>query len=219
MTNILSIQPRRQDIRTSASEDWTDVFPLYQAGPAAVVAGARNVGNGALTVNGVAAYAMIGPHVVTVTDVSGLVTYSVVDPAGTAIGRGIAGTATQIGGLNLTLTSGNQPFAVGDTWGIQPSAPLIDDTGIDYVLQVRPSQTSPVVALEATSLPPGGTLQTLRPGGGTGLPTLLVPYSMMNPLRFPPGQYVYELLALADGRRKSAYVGNLEHLDGVAHLP
>jgi hypothetical protein len=94
-----------------------------------------------------------------------------------------------------------------------------DDTGIDYVLQVRPSQTSPVVALEATSLPPGGTLQTLRPGGGTGLPTLLVPYSMMNPLRFPPGQYVYELLALADGRRKSAYVGNLEHLDGVAHLP
>ncbi|KMO33917.1 hypothetical protein VQ02_19995 [Methylobacterium variabile] len=218
-TRILSIQPRRQDIRTSASEDWTDVFPLYQAGPAAVVAGAGNAGNGALTVSAVGAYVTIGPHVVAVVEAGALVVFSVTDPAGTILGRGLAGTTVQVGGLSLTLSPGSQPFAAGDAWGVQPSAPLIDDTGIDYVLQVRSSQTSPVVTLEATSQPPGGTLQTLRPGAGTGLPSLIVPYTMMSPARFPPGPYVYELLALADGRRKSAYFGNLEHVDGVAYLP
>ncbi|AWB22438.1 hypothetical protein DA075_17210 [Methylobacterium currus] len=96
---------------------------------------------------------------------------------------------------------------------------MIDDAGIDYVLQIRQSQTSPVVTLEAVSQPPGGTLQTLIPGRGCGMPTLLVPDLMMAPVRFPPGSYVYELLALADGRRKSAYFGNLEHVDGVAYLP
>ena len=219
-TNILLIQPRRQDLRTSTTEDWTDAFPLVRAGPAAVVAGISNQGDGSLVVSDVAAYAELGPHLVTVTSaVSGVFLFSVSEPGGSLIGRGMAGATVTVGGLTLTLTPGSRPFAVGDSWGVQPSNPLIDDTGIDYLLHVRQSQTSPVVTLEATSRPPGGTLQTLIPGGGSGVPTLLVLASAMSPSRFPPGSYVYELLALADGRRKSAYFGNLEHVAGVAYLP
>lgn len=219
-TSILSIQPRRQDIRTSASEDWTDAFPLVQAGPAAIVAGAENRGNGTLVVSAVATYAELGPHLVTVTSaVGGVFLFSVAGPGGAMIGRGMAGVTVTVGGLTLSLTAGSVPFVAGDSWGVQPTAQVIDDTGIDYVLQVRQSQTSPVVMLEATSRASGGTLQTLIPGRGTGVPTLLVLAPMMAPSRFPPGAYVYELLALADGRRKSAYFGNLVHVDGVAYLP
>ncbi|AWB21251.1 hypothetical protein DA075_10290 [Methylobacterium currus] len=214
------IQPRRQDLQTSASADWTDAFPLVQAGPAAVVAGIGNRGDGPLAVTAVAPYTELGPHVVTVTSAAGGVfLFGVTDPGGTLVGRGMAGATVTVAGLTLSLTPGSTPFQVGDAWGVQPTPQLIDDTGIDYVLQVRQSQTSPVVTLEATSRPPGGTLQTLIPGAGSGVPTLLVLAPMMAPTRFPPGPYVYELLALADGRRKSVYFGNLEHVDGVAYLP
>jgi uncharacterized protein YidB (DUF937 family) len=218
-TRILSIQPRRQDLRTSASEDWTDPFPLYEAGPAAVIVGSQNAGNGSLSVLAVDAYTVIGPHRVTVEGVDGVTTYSVTDPSGTILGRGLAGAAARIGGLTVSLAPGSVPFAIGDAFGIQPVAQLLDDTGIDYVLQVRQTQTSPVVALEATSRSDNGTLRTLAPGAGSGVPTLIVPHTMMSPARLQPGLYVYELLALADGRRKTAYYGNLEHVDGVAYLP
>ncbi|MGX7709140.1 hypothetical protein [Methylobacterium sp. Gmos1] len=219
-TNILLIQPRRLDLRTSASEDWTDPLPIVRAGPAAIVAGVTNVGTGTLVVSDVAAYASLDPHLVTVTSTTGGVAlFSVTGGNGALIGRGMAGAPVTVGGLTLTLTPDNVPFVAGDSWGVQPTPQLLDDTGIDYVLQVRQNQTSPVVTLEATSLPPGGTLQTLIPGRGSGLPTLLVLAPMMAPTRFPPGAYVYELLALADGRRKSCLFGNLEHVDGVAYLP
>lgn len=219
-TNILLIQPRRQDLRTSASEDWTDAFPLVQPGAAAIVAGAGNRGDGSLTISAVAPYVEIGPHVITITSVaSGVCVFGLTNPAGALVGRGLAGVAVTIAGLTILLTQGGTPFAVGDAWGIQPTPQPIDDTGIAYVLQVRQSQTSPVVTLEATSQPPGGTLQTLFPGNGSGVPMLFVPAAMMAPARFPPGPYVYEMLALADGRRKSVYFGNLEHVDGVAYLP
>ncbi|GJD63739.1 hypothetical protein [Methylobacterium frigidaeris] len=219
-TQILSILPRRQDLRTSASEDWTDAFPLVRAGPAAIVAGVDNRGNGTLVVSGVAAYAELGPHLVTVTSATGGVfLFSVTAPGGAPIGRGMAGVPVTVGGLTLTLTPGDVPFVAGDAWGVQPTAQPIDDTGIEYVLQIRQSQASPVVTLEAASQAPSNALQTLIPGRGTGVPTLLVLAAAMAPARFPPGSYVYELLALADGRRKSAYFGNLEHVDGVAYLP
>ena len=218
-TQILAVQPRRQDLRTSTTEDWTDALPLYRAGPAAVVAGAQNVGNGALTVSAVQPYTAVDPHVVTVSSAGDLAIYTVTGPEGVITGRGVAGTVTQAGGLTLTLTSGSVPFAIGDTFAVQPTPVLINDTGFTYLLQVRASQMSPVVVLEAMSHPPAGVTPTIIAGNGTGVPTLLVPYTLMAPDRFPPMPYVYEMLVIADGRRKTSHFGNLTHFAGVAYLP
>lgn len=218
-SQILAIQPRRQDLRTQTTEDWTDAFPLYRAGTAGVVAGATNVGNGSLQVDSIDPLTPLGGHIVTVTGAGGITAITVTDPTGIVTGRGVAGAPLYAAGLTLTLTPGSVPFAVGDVFAVQPTPAYIDDTGIAYILQVRPSQTSPVVSLEARSAPTDGSTPTIIPGGGSGVPALLVPYTLMSASRLAPDAYVYELLALAEGRRKVAYFGNLDHVGGVAYLP
>ncbi len=219
MTNILSIYPRQQDLRTQTNEDWTDGFPLYRAGLAGVVPGAKNVGNGALTVVSVDPLAILGGHQVEVTAAGGLTAITVTDPYGSVSAQGFAGAPLYAGGLTLNLAVGSAAFAVGDTFAVQPTLDLIDDTGIRYVLQVRRSQDAAAVEFQADSAPSDGSDPTIIAGGGTGRPALLVPFGLMAESRFPPGDYVYDLLAIAEGRRRVVYYGNLSHVQGAGYIP
>lgn len=219
MTNILSIQPRRQDLRTQTNEDWTDGFPLYQAGEAGVVPGSKNVGNGALSVLSVDPYTILGGHQVEVTSVGTLTAITVTDPFGNVSARGFAGAPLYAGGISLNLSVGSTAFAVGDSFAIQPMIDFIDDTGIRYVLQVRRTQDAAAVEFQADSAPTDGTTPMIIAGNGTGRPALLVPYLLMDASRFPIGDYVYDLLAVAEGRRRVAYYGNLSHVQGAGYIP
>ena len=219
MTNILAIQPRQQDLRTQTNEDWTDGFPLYRAGLAGVVPGVKNVGNGALTVMSVDPITPLGGYEVEITSVGGLTAITVTDPYGTVSARGFAGTPLYASGITLNLAIGSIAFAVGDTFAVQPTVDFIDDTGIRYVLQVRRTQDAASVMFQADSAPPDGSPPTIVAGNGTGRPALLVPYTLMDASRFPPGEYVYDLLAVADGRRRVVYYGNLSHVQGAGYIP
>lgn len=219
MTNILAIQPRQQDLRTQTNEDWTDGFPLYRAGPAGVIAGATNLGNGSLTIQSVDPMTLLGGHRVEVTGAGGLTAVTVTDPYGTVTARGFVGAPLYAAGILLTVTAGTMPFTVGDSFAVQPTIDYVDDTGIRYVLQVRHSQDGATVVFQADSAPPDGTTPTIAAGNGTGRPALMVPYELMNASRFPPDNYVYDLIAVADGRRRSAFFGNLSHVQGAGYIP
>lgn len=219
MTNILSIYPRQQDLRTQTNEDWTDGFPLYRAGLAGVVPGAKNVGNGALTVISVDPLTPLGGYEVEVTSVGGLTAITVADPFGAVAARGFAGAPLYAAGITLNLAVGSTAFAVGDTFAVQPTVDFIDDTGIRYVMQVRRSQDAAAVIFQADSAPSDGSTPTIAAGAGTGRPALMVPFAQMDASNFPPGDYVYDLLAIADGRRRVAYFGNLSHVQGAGYIP
>lgn len=219
MTNILSIYPRQQDLRTQTNEDWTDGFPLYRAGLAGVVPGAKNVGNGALTVISVDPLTPLGGYEVEVTSVGGLTAITVTDPFGTVSARGFAGAPLYAGGITINLAVGSTAFAVGDTFAVQPTVDFIDDTNIRYVLQVRRTQDAAAVIFQADSAPPDGSTPTIVAGAGNGRPALMVPFTLMDASSFPPGDYVYDLLTIADGRRRVAYFGNLSHVQGAGYIP
>lgn len=219
MTNILAIQPRQQDLRTQTNEDWTDGFPLYRAGPAGVVVGKSNVGNGTLTVQSVDPMTLLGGHRVEVTATGSLTAITATDPYGTVTARGFVGAPLYAGGILLTVTAGSTAFAVGDTFAVQPTIDFVDDTGIRYVLQVRQTQDGATVVFQADSAPQDGSTPTIVAGNGTGRPALMVPFPLMDASRFPPGDYVYDLIAVADGRRRVAYFGNLSHVQGAGYIP
>lgn len=219
-TNILSIQPREINFRTATNADWLDGLLCWQAGAGGVVAGAANVGNGSLTVEGVATGTALGAHILEITSLDGIPRFTVADPGGTVTARGVAGTQLYAGGITLTLSSGSTMFAVGDTYAVGVLPVPIDITGIAFDLQVRQSATSANVQLSATSRQPDPTqAPTIIAGGSGGQVALRVLRAALARERFAPGSYVYDILASADGLRVQAFYGVIQHVDGVTFLP
>ncbi|GEP00621.1 hypothetical protein [Methylobacterium haplocladii] len=218
MTNILAIQPRYQPLRVALNDDWTDSFPLYQAGTAGVVVGSGNTGNGSVSVQSVEPRTPLGGHAVVVTSTDNLVGITVTDPNGAVTALGYAGAPLSAGGLVLTVTPGSTPFRVGDAFAVQPTPATINDTGISYVLQVRRADTIQRLIFEALSDPTDNSDPLIVKGNGTGAPGLMVPYTTMGSGRLLPGDYVYELLAFGDDRRKVAYYGPLTFVEAVVYL-
>lgn len=219
MTNILSIIPRRQDIRTQTNVDWTDGFPIYGAGTPGVIRGVGMVGNGSLTVSSTDPLTPLGPYVVTISTVGTFTGVVVTDPAGSVIGHGLVGQSFAAGGFVLRLTQGTTAFALGDAFAIQPVPVPLDISGIAWALQVRTSPDAAAVAFAASSAPEDGSEPTILTDDAGGVAGLLVPYAAMARERFAPGAYAYDLIAIAEKRRVLAYYGALTHVEGVAYLP
>lgn len=218
-TNILSIQPRRQNFRTSTNADWLDGLFISQTGAAGIVAGADNVGNGSLAVASVSAGVAAGVYSVSVTSLDNSPRITVQDPDGAVIGKGVAGLQFYAAGITLTLTKGSTAFAVDDTFFISVLPTPIDITGIDFDLQIRLSATDPNVRFSATSHPASSSVvPTIALGGPAGTIALRILTPAMSPDKFPPGTYVYDLLASADGVRVVAFYGTIEHVSGVTFL-
>jgi len=219
-TNILSIQPREINFRTATNADWLDGLLCWQAGAGGAVAGAANVGNGALTVQGVTTGTTLGAHILEITSLDGIPRFTVTDPSGTVTARGVSGTPICAGGITLMLSLGSAAFAVGDTYAIGVLPVPIDITGIQFDLQVRLSGTSANVQLSATSAQPDPSLPpTIVSGGPGGQVAMRVLRDSLARERFAPQTYVYDIIASADGLRVTAFFGVIQHVDGVTFLP
>ena len=220
-TQIADIQARRVDFDTYTNADWLDGLMVWKAGAGGVVAGAENVGNGALTVASVDAGTALGHHVVSVTSIDNLPRITVQAPDGTVTARGVAGLPLYAGGITFTLAQGSTPFAVDDTFAIGVLQTPIDITGLRFVMQARLSRTSANVAFVADSAPGGSIAPTIAVGGASGVIALAVPRALMAPDRFAPGTYVHDILAIdpETGRVVPAFFGEISHLHGVTQLP
>lgn len=219
-TNILSIQPRRQNFRTSTNADWLDGLLVYQAGSGGVVAAAKNVGNGSLAVASVGSGTTLGVHIVSVTSVDNSPRITVQDPTGAVVARGVVGLPLFASGITFTVTSGATAFAVDDTFFISVLPTPIDITGINFDLQVRLEPTDPNVRFSATSHPTSASvLPTIVTGGAGGQVAMRVLYTALSASNLPTGTYDYDLLASADGLRVVAFYGTIEHVNGVTFLP
>lgn len=226
-TQILAIQPRVINFGTQTNADWLDGLVVWQAGQGAIVEGAANVGNGALTVAAVAPQTPLDAHMVVVTSVEGIARFTVTDPQGAVTGRGAVGTPLYAGGIALTLTEGSVPFAIGDAFAIGVLPVPVDITGLLFTMQVRLSPQSANVVLSASSIVPAGSevpdtgpVPTIVLGTTGGQVAITVPRAMLTRDRFPPGAYVYDILATdpdAD-RTVPAFVGTITHVDGVTFL-
>lgn len=221
-TNLLQIQPREINFRTSTNADWLDGLLCWQAGAGGVVAGAANVGNGALTIQGVAPRTTLGAHILEITSLDGVPRFTVTEPSGAVTAQGVAGIPAYAGGITLTLSPGATAFAVGDTYAVGVLPVPIDVSGIQFDLQVRLTATSANVQLAASSaqsdptVPPG-----IIAGGEGGQVALRVLRVDLARDRFTPRTYVYDILAtdLDAGLTVQAFFGTLEHVDGVTFLP
>lgn len=220
-TQIADIQARRADFDTQSNADWIDGLAVWKAGAGGVVAGAENVGNGALTVASVDAGTALGHHIVSVTSTDNMPRITVQAPDGTVTGRGVAGLPLYAGGITFTLAQGSTPFAVDDTFGIGVLQTPIDITGLRFVMQARLSRTSANVAFVADSAPGGSIAPTIAVGGASGVIALAVPKDLMAPNQFAPGAYVHDILAIdpETGRVVPAFYGMIEHVYGVTQLP
>lgn len=212
MSNLALIQPQRVDFDTTQATDWLDGLPMIGTpGPGGAVAGAANVGNGALTVASVAAGTAYGAHVAAVTAIAGGLTYlSVTDPNGLITAQGVAGAALYAAGISLLLSPGTTAFAVGDSFAVAVVPQPIDLTGLVFDLDARQAVGAATIALQATS---GGLNPSIANGGPLGVIAMAVPRATMARLPVKPEGYPYGIIASdpATGLRVPAFHGLIHH--------
>ncbi|MGU3386943.1 hypothetical protein ACLBYG_20700 [Methylobacterium sp. D53M] len=212
MSNLALIQPQRVDFDTTQLTDWLDGLPMIGTpGPGGTVAGAANLGTGALAVGGVAAGTSYGAHTVTVTAIAGGLTYlAVTDPAGLVTGQGVVGAPLYAAGITLTVAQGATPFAVGDSFAVSVLPVAVDITGLRFDLDARASVGDLSIALRATST---GTLPTIVTGGAGGTVAMQVPQAVMAQLPPKPDGYPYAIVATdpVTGLKVPAFYGLIHH--------
>ena len=213
MSNLALIEPQRVDFDTCQTCDWLDGLPVVgQPSAAGELAGAGNVGNGAIAVPAVAAATAPGVHAVAVTGIFGGFTHvTVTDPTGAITGQGVVGLPLAAGGITLTLTQGTTPFAVGDAFAIAVLPVPVDLTGLVFTLDARMSTVSATFAFRASSAPADGSTPTILAGGAAG--TLAMRLLRAAMAYTPPGDYPYAILASdpATGLSVPAYHGIIHH--------
>lgn len=220
-TGILDIQPREINFRTQTNADWLDGLLIWQAGSGGVVPGPANAGSGALTIASVASATALGAHTVTVTSTDGMPRITVQDPGGTVTATGVVGLPLYAGGITFTLASGTPPLKAGDAFAIGILPVPLDITGLQFELHARLTPTSANVVLSAASNPAPGAMPTIATGGADGTIGMQVLRTALSRAAFPPGLYVYDILAIdpiAD-RRVTAFFGTIRHVDGDTFLP
>lgn len=212
MSNLALIQPQRVDFDTTQATDWLDGLPVIgTAGSGGVVAGAANVGNGALALAGVAAGTAYGAHTVAIAAIAGGLTYvSVTDPTGLVTGQGVVGAPLYAAGLTLTLTQGATPFALGDSFAVAVIPVAVDITGLRFDLDARASVGDPSIALQATS---GGQNPTIANGGPLGVIAMAVAQATMGALPVKAEGYPYGITATDPVTRLKvpAFYGLIHH--------
>ncbi|SFT11868.1 hypothetical protein [Methylobacterium sp. yr668] len=212
MSNLALIQPQRVDFDTTQATDWLDGLPMIGTpGLGGMVAGAANIGNGALTVASIAAGTTYGAHVVAVTAVAGGLAYiSATDPNGIATGQGVVGVPLYAAGINLLLTPGATAFAVGDSFAIAVVPQPVDLTGLVFDLDARQSVGEATIALQATS---GGLSPAIANGGPLGVIAMAVARATMARLPVKAEGYPYGITATdpATGLRVPAFYGLIHH--------
>ncbi|MCJ2102467.1 hypothetical protein [Methylobacterium sp. E-046] len=212
MSNLALIQPQRVDFDTTQGTDWLDGLPMIGTpGFAGSLAGSGNVGNGSLTVPGVAPGAALGAHVAAVTAIGGGLTYiCVTDPSGTVTAQGVAGVPLYAGGITLLLTPGAIPFAIGDSFAIGVVPQAIDITGLRFDLDARASVGAATIALQASS---GGANPAIANGGALGTIAMVVTRAAMARLPVKSEGYAYGITATdpATGLAVPAFYGLIHH--------
>ena len=212
MSNLALIQPQRVDFDTTQATDWLDGLPMIGTpGLGGAVAGAANVGNGALTVSSVAAGTAYGAHVAAVTAIAGGLTYlSVTDPNGIITAQGVAGTAVYAAGITFQLTPGATAFAPGDSFAIAIVPQPVDITGLQFDLDARQSVGAATIALQATS---AGQNPAIANGGPLGVIAMVIARAAMARLPVKPEGYPYGITASdpATGLRVPAFYGLIHH--------
>ncbi len=213
MASLDRIPLQAADFRTSQATDWLDGFPLVGvAASGGVVAGARNIGSGGLTISAIEPTTRLGAHVVTVTGVKAGQTYvSVTDSRGGVTETGVVGLPFVAGGIGFTLAPGATPFAVGDTFAIAILPAPLDLTGFVFSLRATLDARSPTVMLSAHSAPPDGSVPTILVSALGGAVAVRVLRPAMS--RLPPGDYPYALLAIdrTSGLSVPAFAGTIRH--------
>lgn len=219
-TQIGSIIPRRIDFRTQTNTDWLDGLLVWTAGAGGVVAGAGNVGNGALVVASVDPGAALGAHIVSITSTDGVTRLTVEAPDGTVTARGVVGLPVYAAGIRFTLSAGSTPFAIDDTFAIGVLPVSVDVTGLRFVMDARLTAQTANVALRADSAPEAGT-PTIATGGTGGTIGMVVPASRMDASVFAPAVYVYDIIAVdpETGRKTPVFYGSIEHVYGATLIP
>lgn len=216
---IQLIQPQRVDFDTTQATDWLDGLPVIGTpNLGGSIAGATNIGNGALTVASVAPGTAYGVHVVSVTAIAGSLTYlSVADPNGIVTARGAVGVPLYAAGITLTLAQGATPFAVGDAFAISVVPAAIDLTGLVFDLDARQSTGAATIALQATS---GGLNPAIANGGPLGVIAMAVQRATMARLPVKPEGYPYGITATdpTTGLRVPAFYGLIHHTANAAQI-
>ena len=98
----------------------------------------------------------------------------------------------------LTLPSVSGSYTIANdaywrtAWTFPPTGTAIDLTGIAFHLQMRPVAGSTEIDLDLSTA--GGALTN---GGTSGVLSLIAPLAMLQEI--PPGAYVADLVATADG--------------------
>ncbi len=84
----------------------------------APVAGATNVGNGAITIHAVGSGARAGSYGIVFTTTGATAAFKVTAPDGANVGTGAVGTRFTAGGLDITIADGAADWTVGDTLAV-----------------------------------------------------------------------------------------------------
>lgn len=127
--------------------DVTNVVGLAGGTTDGFAPGAGNVGNGVMgTITRTNPKA--GVFTLTMTSSGPTAAFSVTDPDGIALPAGAVASAYNQGGLAFTLADGSTDFAIGDSFTITESAPIV--LGTDYELDaehgtIHPLSTSAVL--------------------------------------------------------------------------
>lgn len=219
MSNLALIQPQPADFDTTQITDWLDGLPLIGTPSlGGSLAGAANVGNGALAVASVAAGTAYGAHVVAVTSIAaGLTRISVTDPEGTVTASGVVGLPLYAAGISLTLAQGATPFAVGDSFAIGVVPVPLDLTGLRFDLDARVSVGAASIAIQAST---AGTSPTIASGGPAGTLAMTVPRATMARVPIKPEGYPYAITATdpVTGQTVPAFYGLIHHTANAAQI-
>lgn len=230
MTNILLLERAAayanagslvRDFETSTNADWRDGFPFVIADGIVPTVDAGNAGNGVFSALAVDASAAPGVYrVVIATIIGGATYYDLQNTNADVLARGVVGAPFSYGGLSFTLGAGSAPWAVGDGLSLTITSRMLDISGINAVLTLRPALNGATGYTALVSLLASTQAGTLVNGGTAGVISASVPASAMAKLvPGAPGQpaYDYDLVMSAEGATIRTFRGQIYHAAGVTY--
>lgn len=208
MTAIMQLPLIQLACETATNEDWRDGVAFATAGQIAGYAAPTNTGTGGLSALSVQAGAFLGDYAVKMTSATA---FQVYDPDGYILGSGLIGVPFVRSGVSFTVQAGGIGFIAGDQLIAAVFPTPIDLTGIAFFLQLRQSADDATVYLDLSS-----AAGTIINGGVSGVINLSIDWRVMA--KIPPGTYVFDIVAVAEGVERRCVSGTDNHVRGVTRL-